>query len=366
MLKLDIIEDTHMNESIDYRLSKDDTLLIKGIAICLMLWHHLFYQQPEFGEFVFRMGVFGKVCVALFLFVSGYGLAIQYSIIQYNTITDTFKFQMKRLVKFYANYWVVFLIFVPIGVLIFGRNLSIPYKDANWIKSLGMDFLGIQGLSSYNITWWFNQLIIYFYFLFPILYFLVKKWVIPMLLFGIMSMRLPIIIDGATGWLLHFMLGIAVAQNVNKISVFLNRLNYWLVLLATILLFVGLVYLRTSRLSLGMRIDAFLAVIIALMIILFLRKMTVINYIVKFLGKHSINIYLIHTFIYAYFFEEFIYSFKYPILIFVVLLISTLGISMLFEWLKKAIRLPRLLTLVIQKIDKIEMEERIELRNVDR
>jgi peptidoglycan/LPS O-acetylase OafA/YrhL len=353
-----------MNKRIDYRLSKDDTLLIKGIAICLMLWHHLFFQHPEFGKFVFITAQFGKVCVALFLFVSAYGLTIQYS--NTITVTDTIKFQMKRLMKFYANYWVIFLIFVPIGVLIFGRNLNTPYENANWFKSLGIDFLGIHGSSSYNITWWFNQLIIYLYLLFPMLYFLIKKWTIPMLLSGIIvwGLHLPILMDGAHAWLLHFMLGIAIAQNINEISTFLNRINHWLLLLATILLFAVLVYVRFSKLlplSLfrGIRVDAFLSVVMALMTILFLRKMPVVNNTVKFFGKHSINIYLIHTFIFAYFFEEFIYSFKYSILIFVALLINTLGVSILLEWLKKAIQLPQLLTFVIRKID--ESEKSMEL-----
>jgi peptidoglycan/LPS O-acetylase OafA/YrhL len=69
---------------IDFRLSLDESLIIKGIAICLMLWHHLFYESPEYGEIVFQTAKFGKLCVALFLFISGYGLTIQYNTIQYN------------------------------------------------------------------------------------------------------------------------------------------------------------------------------------------------------------------------------------------------------------------------------------------
>jgi uncharacterized membrane protein len=69
---------------VDYRLSINDTLLIKGIAICLMLWHHLFFQNPEFGFLVFHTAQLSKLCVALFLFISGYGLTIQYNTIQYN------------------------------------------------------------------------------------------------------------------------------------------------------------------------------------------------------------------------------------------------------------------------------------------
>ena len=61
-----------------YSISKDNTLALKGIAIVAMLLHHLFYTHSEYGVSVQQIGLIGKVCVALFLFLSGYGLTIQY------------------------------------------------------------------------------------------------------------------------------------------------------------------------------------------------------------------------------------------------------------------------------------------------
>jgi peptidoglycan/LPS O-acetylase OafA/YrhL len=266
---------------------------------------------------------------------------------------------MKRFVKFYANYWVIFLIFVPIGIFVFERELGIPYGGGRGLKMLFTDLLGINGFQSYNITWWFNRLIIYFYLIFPLLYFFIKKWTIPMLIFGIIiwKLNIPIMFGEAHEWLLHFMFGIAVALNINKISAFLNRFNRWAVLFATVLVFCGLAYVRNFGIIpqfSGTRVDAFLAVTISLMVILTLRNIPYIRDIIKFLGKHSINIYLIHTFIYYYFFPDFIYSFKYPILIFAALLISSLAVSISIEFLKKAIHLPQLIKISTQKIDKIE------------
>lgn len=55
---------------------------MKGIAIIAMLCHHVYTCQPEWVEaypfFLTTLGVLGKVCVAIFLFCSGYGLAVQY------------------------------------------------------------------------------------------------------------------------------------------------------------------------------------------------------------------------------------------------------------------------------------------------
>ncbi len=60
-------------------LSKSDTAGIKGIAILFMLWHHLFLHSVEYGALTQSLAIVSKVCVALFLFVSGYGLTKQYS-----------------------------------------------------------------------------------------------------------------------------------------------------------------------------------------------------------------------------------------------------------------------------------------------
>ena len=65
-----------------FAISKQDTSVMKGIAIIAMLCHHVYTWQPEWVEaypfFLTTLGVLGKVCVAIFLFFSGYGLAVQY------------------------------------------------------------------------------------------------------------------------------------------------------------------------------------------------------------------------------------------------------------------------------------------------
>lgn len=176
-----------MDETINiFALSKQDTNVMKGIAIIAMLCHHVYTCQPEWVEaypsLLTTIGGLGKVCVAMFLFCSGYGLAVQYEkvLALTNNFPDklraTIVFIIKRLLKFYSAYWVVFLIFVPITVFCFDRPLSAAYgENVNVWKGLLGDLLGVQGYSSYNITWWFNKLIILFYLSFPILYAFIKS-----------------------------------------------------------------------------------------------------------------------------------------------------------------------------------------------
>ena len=108
-----------------------------------------------------------------------------------SSYVEVFFFQIKRLLILYINYWFVFVIFVPLGVFFFNRSLQISYgENVNIFKRLIFDMLGMQGFNSYNITWWFYQLIIVLYLFLQFLYFYIKKiniafFIITFLILGI-------------------------------------------------------------------------------------------------------------------------------------------------------------------------------------
>src|ERR1035437_3818694 len=332
---------------INYALSLSDTLIIKGVAICFMLWHHLFYINSEYGEWVQNTAYLGKVCVAMFLFVSAYGLTIQYSKIdikkfQVRCIIDTLKFQGKRLLKLYINYWFIFLLFVPIGVFFFHRSLQIPYGvQVNYFKSIIIDLLGMQGFQSYNITWWFYQLIIILYLIFPLLYIAIKKMNILILIFCFLIFGYHIgSVSMLEYWLFPFVLGISYALNRDKISSFLNRTDWKILFICNLFLLFSVAFLRLEEWRFGgVGMDGFFTITLIIFIIITVRKLKKISQVFEYLGKHSMNIFLIHTFIFGYFYSRFIYSFKYPLLIFIVLLACSLFISILIEYCKKIFRI---------------------------
>jgi len=55
-------------KSIDYTLTLKDTNTLKGIAICAMLWHHLFLGIHEYGFITFKIALISNICVAIFLY----------------------------------------------------------------------------------------------------------------------------------------------------------------------------------------------------------------------------------------------------------------------------------------------------------
>lgn len=112
--------------------TKNDTLLAKGIAMILMVVHHMMGSSSPnmdplasvtlFGE-VNALGVFiarfGKICVAMFTLLSGYGLC--HSITKMNHSMENEGVLLRRIGKLYLSYWKAFLMFLMIKWLATGR-----------------------------------------------------------------------------------------------------------------------------------------------------------------------------------------------------------------------------------------------------
>lgn len=64
-------------------ITKEQSAMLQGVAILFMIYHHFFSEPEIYGgslhfwndAFVTRLAWFGKICVGLFAFVSGYGMS---------------------------------------------------------------------------------------------------------------------------------------------------------------------------------------------------------------------------------------------------------------------------------------------------
>lgn len=354
-----------------FSLSKVDTSALKGIAILAMLCHHMYGYPPEgvdpYSGIQLWLGVLGKVCVALFLFCSGYGMAKQYSLLPHNTnigvqLLGDARFLLKRLIKFYANYWVIFLIFVPIGVFIFNHPLSAAYgENVNVAKRLIYDFMGIQGYKSYNITWWFNQLILWMYLCFPLFYRVAsfRRWII--LIFSVVivpfSIRLPYVPPQICAYQFPFILGIVWAMSEDKFSRFQesyyrHKYLYNAVVIGLLCVCILIRQYSTNPYFEGIRLDGFLTLSIVLFYVFFLKYDSALKIIMEFLGKHSVNIYLVHTFFNEHWFSRWLHASEWMrgggnfILLTIICLLISIGI----EFLKEKIRLYEFVNYIAKRI----------------
>ena len=150
--------------------TRRDTKAIKGVAVLLMLMHHLFYfpdnrpySMPEVHQTLpgfmgqgleTMLGIFGVICVPIFFFLAGYGLYLQ-------TRRDGFRLE-KRILAVYTQYWKVFFVFIPIGFLFFRHQSDYCNATAycHVFEQRGMQelFAALFCLKTpYNYEWWFLQ-----------------------------------------------------------------------------------------------------------------------------------------------------------------------------------------------------------------
>ncbi|MBR5642776.1 MAG: acyltransferase [Salinivirgaceae bacterium] len=317
-------------------MSVQDTNALKGLALILMLIHHLFYKQNGlfddihiwgdhylFNEF----GIFAKICVSIFVFLSGYGLMVQTD--QKDSIGSLTVFYFHRFKKLFMNYWFIWIIFVPISYLCFGLTFQNAYQsDVCW--HLITDVLGVHSLIfndvyCYNPTWWFYSCIIVLYLLFPIMYKSIKNDPLPIILLTLIVSFLPIpFIDVIRFYIVAFALGMWLATQKS-----LQMKSKWIFLILALLYAVG----RNTN-SYPIMIDCLLTLIVV-QLYRSIKWPDLLIRVMAFIGRHSMNIFLFHTFIFHFWYKDFIYISRIPIIILFTLLSICLIISILLEWLKK-------------------------------
>ena len=151
--------------------SREDTRAVKGLAVLLVLMHHIWFfpeRRPLFvtawsspanpwmlnGQDIFTaLSGFAPISMGFFLFLTGYGLYMQYR---------SGKLSLwSRIKRFYLSFWKVFLIVIPISFLFFSNQELIALPELNFHSrytafSAGNTIMNLFGLSdSYNGEWWF-------------------------------------------------------------------------------------------------------------------------------------------------------------------------------------------------------------------
>jgi surface polysaccharide O-acyltransferase-like enzyme len=202
----------------------DDTNAVKGIAILLLLFHHLFFQNKGlYIDYYFSnipivqiIGSICKVCVALFVLLSGYGLTKSWN----HKMPKLPSFYLKHCTKLFLNYWFWWIVFVPIGFIWFGYT---------WTGVYGNDFTALRGIidgiglaaachtPTINPTWWFYSCILILYLIFPLIYHLAKNkwWAIAMVVMSALFFRMNFVkfLSPVQGYLLVFVCGVIFAQH---------------------------------------------------------------------------------------------------------------------------------------------------------
>lgn len=336
-------------------LTKQDTIAIKGIAILLMLWHHLFLSTVEYGVWANSFSSIAKLCVALFLFVSGYGLTKQYAKLEKPYLKNTVKFLVLRYLKFFLPYWFCFVIIVAVGNA-FGYGFADAYPPSrNSLKCFLLDIWGQMGYASYLPTWWFNKMILQLYLVFPLLYLLVRNRYVALVALAAIAVMQPNVLRlpgniffVVEGGLPAFFVGMMMAK------------HQWLpqpegksrIVAAIIALFacIALAFLHQSGIGVyyAILIRAAMAVSVAYLFSLTSSQFAPLQYV----GQLATTMYLLHTLFFKLI-PNVVYAPRYPILIFLWFLALSLAGAMLIGYLQKWVRFDKLQGFVLGKVNRI-------------
>ncbi len=346
-------------------MTKRESNILKCVAIMLMLFHHLFMYaaEPYYPALVYgpllsnpwrlaSAGQLSKLCVTLFVFVTAYGTTKSYLRDDMSNDGRLAEKSTQRLVKLLVNFQLVYVIALalcPLG----GKNWFTLYSPSR-LENLAYAFFDFMGLSyilqtpSYNSAWWYMSFAITLVLLLPWLIKLCRRTGAYVLLPGLLLVRWLGVEFVLFRYLLITLLGIVLAEygTVERVKDWYDRAM--LPVKAGVLLLclgvtgaVSVLWLRAGDNLLDIY-EALLSLPVSLLTLLVPGRIPYVNRAAEFVGRHSMNMFFIHAFIYQNWFYDFTYSLKYPALIYLFLFASSLAASVLIEQLKKWLRVEAL------------------------
>ena len=203
-------------------------------------------------------------------------------------------------------------------------------------------------------------MIIILYFLFPLLYRVIrwKSWIAILVSIAVMRISSHVAYDEVDlcTYQFPFVLG-AVWQLYEKKGKMVQEwfaLHSGIAIVVSISLLIMTIYIRMCPIIPhwnGTRIDGLVACAIALCVVTILRNSKYVMSPFAFLGRYSMNIYLMHTFINAYWFGGWLHSCEWLRgANLIVLLIICLMICICVEYIKDKIGLYKLMNILINRI----------------
>lgn len=330
-------------------MSKETSTILKGIAILMMLFYHLF-NRTNINELCTPLIMIGdtplvhylsQACypVPFFLILSGYGLTYLY---RHNRLG--IRSESLRLFKLYIHYWIVLLIFMPIAYCLYPTiyKYDILHIIGN-ITAIRCNYNGevwflfpyaIISLTAYPIINYLYQLNgkikIFFTITFYIIFFMIAKYMSFCLSD---NLSINIIQQQFIYYVIlifYFVLGVLLYKMLEKKSLYTFHKQKIYIMLIICLIIIKSFFKITNI------VDGIYAL---LFIILFL-NIPLHKYIARILyeiGRCSMPMWMTHTFFCAYLFPNFIYGFKYPLLIFIVLVTVSYLTAIPIMWIGKKI-----------------------------
>lgn len=371
---------TKLPDYVKTEFSLTDTNIVKGVAVCLLLFYHCFLDTA-YAPFKDSINFFPvseptanyivsclKLCVGMFAFLSGYGMFVSISKIDY-TFKNIRCWIATRLAKmmsgFYFVYWFVFII----SMIVDRYPITRYWSEATFgigLKDMILDNLGLASLFQTNTlisTWWYMSMAIIFVLVFPIAFKFTQKLKYTTAIIVLIVLPRIIGYQGSTStmsFMLALVFGMMFAdynlfEKLGMLKVCKNQKVSDIIVFVVMLALVVSVFYFNPKINWGVfcEFDFDIAPVIFICFTkLYVARIPKLRNALAYLGKHSMNIYYVHTFYRCTYLSMAIYFFDYSLAIWGLLMGISLLTSLLIEWLKNITRYNVLVNKVVKAINK--------------
>jgi len=327
----------------EFKITAEMSAKLKAIAIILMVAHHLFgftTSNHYLSLLIIHglpveilIGRFAKICVAMFMFLSGYGYYQTLNFDKYDLGKN-----VNKILRFYLHYSLVFLLFIP-----YGLYTNILNTDADV-------FFGnlFTVISSYNGAWWFAGTYIQILIFYPVFIYFGRDKAIRIIVISLLLLSVAVLIQlfpnvglfkymgfmkNTFIWQVIFFQGYFFAKkSLFNYFTFINKT--WIIIITLIVLFClrNALPLDFSVYKSGQVVlsDFVFAPIFIFCLAFFLREKG--GFLLK-LSKHSTNIWLTHMFFQYTYFSKFIFYPRISIIVLFVELSCTIVTSICINFI---------------------------------
>ena len=356
-------------------LKKEDSMALKGIAVLMLVFHHCYRTAAKFEQYdvafcglsasqVITAAEICKICVAIFAFVSGYGLMYGYIIDKKKRNTRSIStWTLRHILSVMSGFWFVSVIFYGIYICLV-RNGFYKWGENAVEKcfSILADVCGVSsflGTKSLNGAWWYMSAAFAFIILLPFLEAVIGRFgsvfcIASIFLFPRMiKMKFP---GGSRpySFLMIFVIGMVCCRHN-----FFQKFHEWgQTKLQKTVKFLGVTALMCSGFFFYHKIDMktfgeFQYAVVPFLVIIFcveyLFRIVPLSAFLRYLGRHSMNIWLVHTFVRDWG-GQYVFALHKFWLIPIGVMIISLGISYCLDFLRKITGYDKLIQLAQNKL----------------
>lgn len=332
---------------------KQKSNVVKGAAILLLLFHHLFYDNSRlidnginivFYNKLYHVVNMSRICVWIFVFISAYGLTVKYA--KYSVNNDNGKFILQSWLKLMGQWWIIFILKIVITELFVSNIFSYyRYDPLKFFLDLmeWNDFFGIERILG-NWYMCFAQLLILFI---PILNWAIRKFGISFIIVFFVMMQYMsggITSNGGGEYIIYIpvaLIGVWFAQDSNRIEMLIKMpLSKCMKILDAggTLVITGITLWLKWKYNV-MYMGSLYVVIATISIVAFcIKYLKALHKPLEFLGRHSAAMFLIHVYLLTEF-SSIVYFTGNAILSYIILIVLSLLFAFLVEVIKCCIKL---------------------------